>query len=297
MQEIIDISKGITKHRKRPLLILVLDNVKTFDIFTIHNALKGKSFDNLDVILQTPGGLINPAFQIIKILRKHAKKVHIIVPWIAKSAGTLICLGGDEILMTELSELGPLDSQITEEYEEDRSKTNSALNGFNALEQIQQHTLDTLDMTAKLIYRNSKMREYKAYQLASDFSAKASAPLYNQLDPKQIGLCARVLDLAEKYGITILNRYMGWDIKQATNTIKNLVWEYPDHDFVIDLDELKVLKLPVANTDDVITEISNDLRTHFINAIINRETIIELIEPESKPENRKYGKPKKTISR
>ncbi len=65
------------------------------------------------------------------------------MPWIAKSAGTLICLGADEILMPELSELGPLDSQITEEHEDDRSKTNSALNGFNALEQIQEHTIET----------------------------------------------------------------------------------------------------------------------------------------------------------
>ena len=41
------------------------------------------------MVLHTPGGHIESAYKIVKLLRKHAKKVNIIVPFYAKSAGTL----------------------------------------------------------------------------------------------------------------------------------------------------------------------------------------------------------------
>ncbi len=292
--EIISISKKIMEQRKFPLLILVLDYIKLVNYFDVYEELKGQSFKTIDVILQTTGGTINPAFQIIKMLRRHAEKVNIIVPWLAKSAGTLICLGADKILMTELSELGPLDSQISEEHEEDRSKTTSALNGFNALEQIREHAIETLDMTTKLIFNRSRMKTSRAFQLASEFSAKTCSPLYNQLDPKQIGLCARALDLGEKYGKTILTGDMKWDKEKARRTVERLVWDYPDHDFVIDLDELKELELPAILIDNKLTKTLDDMRESLIKAYIKNVSVIKLIKHNNKSKEQKNEKQETT---
>ena len=46
------------------------------------------------------------------MIRSKFDSVRFIIPNIAKSAATLLCLSGDEILMNEQSELGPVDPQM-----------------------------------------------------------------------------------------------------------------------------------------------------------------------------------------
>ena len=131
---IIEGAKKIAKERSNPVLVLDLKEISKGNLLVIHDLLCKKQFNVLDVVLQTPGGDIDAAFLITKVLRKHAKKINIIVPLYAKSAGTLVCLGADEILMTDLSELGPLDTQISEQQDGGHFRYISALNGFKALE-------------------------------------------------------------------------------------------------------------------------------------------------------------------
>ena len=66
-------------------------------------------------MLHTPGGDIDAAEKLITMVRTHVGNGHlrIIVPDFAKSAGTLMALGADMILMSDTSELGPIDPQIT----------------------------------------------------------------------------------------------------------------------------------------------------------------------------------------
>lgn len=66
----------------------------------------------LDLFLQTPGGDPTAAERIVMTCRSYAKSFRVIVPQTAISAGTLIAMGADSILMTETSELGPIDPQM-----------------------------------------------------------------------------------------------------------------------------------------------------------------------------------------
>ncbi|MBU2578489.1 hypothetical protein KKA69_06755 [Patescibacteria group bacterium] len=68
--------------------------------------------DNLDVLLHSPGGSPEAAESIVSLLRSRFTSLRFIVPHIAKSAATMICCAGDEILMDERSELGPIDPQM-----------------------------------------------------------------------------------------------------------------------------------------------------------------------------------------
>lgn len=71
--------------------------------------------ENLDLMLHTPGGDIDAAEKLISMVRTRVGngRLRIIVPDFAKSAGTLMALGADTILMSDTSELGPIDPQIT----------------------------------------------------------------------------------------------------------------------------------------------------------------------------------------
>lgn len=267
-------------------MLLNLIEISKVNLLTVHDLLCKKSFKTIDVVLQTPGGDINAAFLITKVLRKHADKVNIIVPLYAKSAGTLMCLGADQILLTDLSELGPLDTQIYEEQDGGEFRYISALNGFKALEEIRLHAIESLDIVTKLILARSSLKIPEAIRFATEFSGKTSGTLYSKLNPEKIGEYARALEIGERYGIMLLTRYRGWDDEKAKITIKTLVKEYPSHSFIIDLDELQSLGLPAYKIDDRLTDCMLGLRKYLLQT---KKDVIELFElkdeiVESSPE-------------
>ena len=69
---------------------------------------------DLDLLLHTPGGDIDAAEKCISLVSATvgAARLRVIVPDYAKSAGTLMAMGADKILMSDTSELGPIDPQI-----------------------------------------------------------------------------------------------------------------------------------------------------------------------------------------
>lgn len=68
--------------------------------------------DGLDLVLSTRGGAISSTRRIAMLLREFAGHVTILVPHHARSAGTLLCLSADEVVLGPLAELGPVDSTM-----------------------------------------------------------------------------------------------------------------------------------------------------------------------------------------
>lgn len=65
----------------------------------------------LDVILHTPGGVSFHGWQIARALKAHKGRKTVFVPYFAWSAGTIIALAADEIVMSPHAALGPIDTQ------------------------------------------------------------------------------------------------------------------------------------------------------------------------------------------
>jgi ATP-dependent protease ClpP protease subunit len=67
----------------------------------------------VDVLLQTPGGDVDAAAKMWRVLRARVGEaaIRVIVADYAKSAGTLMALGADLLVMSDSSELGPIDPQ------------------------------------------------------------------------------------------------------------------------------------------------------------------------------------------
>ena len=66
----------------------------------------------LDVLLHSPGGSPTATESIVKLLRARFSPIRFIVPHTAKSAATMLALSGNEILLGEAAELGPIDPQL-----------------------------------------------------------------------------------------------------------------------------------------------------------------------------------------
>ena len=95
----------------------------------------------LDLLLHSPGGDVNAAEKLVLMLRAKVEgaaaptddgALRIIVPDWAKSAATLMSLGADRIVMSDTSELGPIDPQFTV-ARGDRQETYSAWDYLRAL--------------------------------------------------------------------------------------------------------------------------------------------------------------------
>ncbi len=66
----------------------------------------------LDILLQSPGGFPAATETIVEEIRRKFGHVRFIVPAYAKSAATMMVMSGDEILIDEDGELGPIDPQM-----------------------------------------------------------------------------------------------------------------------------------------------------------------------------------------
>ena len=83
------------------------------DFYVIRDLLASKKdLQKIDIYIETPGGSGETAEEIVKFLRNNFDTVSFVVSGEAKSAGTIIVLSGDEILMTETGSLGPIDAQM-----------------------------------------------------------------------------------------------------------------------------------------------------------------------------------------
>ena len=94
--------------------ILIVGNMEPGMDIRVRIALEQipKHKDQLLVILHTPGGEIEVVKKIVATLRHFYKTVDFLVPVQAMSAGTVLVMSGDEILMDYFSCLGPIDPQI-----------------------------------------------------------------------------------------------------------------------------------------------------------------------------------------
>jgi hypothetical protein len=111
--------KEIQTVTKRKLIVYVanfnhpLGGIHLTDIMPFEEILRtADPSDEIDLLLNSPGGEINAAEKIVAMLRARYTHLRVVVPNQAKSAATLIALASDQVVMGYLSELGPIDSQI-----------------------------------------------------------------------------------------------------------------------------------------------------------------------------------------
>ena len=66
----------------------------------------------ITLFLYSNGGQMETPWKLVTMLREYCEELHIIVPYRAYSAATMIAIGTDKILMTSKSELGPIDPAL-----------------------------------------------------------------------------------------------------------------------------------------------------------------------------------------
>lgn len=84
------------------------------DIPKMTTVMEKMGNNDLLFIIHSPGGSGDAAAQIIEYIRKKyaEKKITAVVPHKAMSAATMMCMGCDNIILSKLASLGPIDPQF-----------------------------------------------------------------------------------------------------------------------------------------------------------------------------------------
>ena len=137
--------RRIAELRQRHVLVIAADVqnrlavLSNEDLLAIRDQLSNIDGGNaIDLILETPGGSGEAAEDIVRLIRDRFPSMGVIVPGTAKSAGTILAMAGDEILMSDESGLGPIDAQITQ-----KGKVFSAHALLQGMDQIKQEIEET----------------------------------------------------------------------------------------------------------------------------------------------------------
>ncbi len=177
----------------------------------------------LVVILESSGGDIDAAYNLAHLLRKYGDKgLRFIIPRWAKSAATLLACSGNEILMSPVAELGPLDPQIT------------ATNRFEG--RREQFSPLHIESTLELI-RNEYHNGHK--ELAEGLMQRLQYPL-------TLGSFKKSLELSKQYMEKLLTSGMLKDNpSEVAKVAERLTEGYADHGFCINIEEARTIGLAV----------------------------------------------------
>jgi hypothetical protein len=211
--------------------------------------------DNVFLILTTRGGSPDAAYRMARCLRRHYAKVILYIHGMCKSAGTLVAIGADEIILSDYGEFGPLDVQLgkTDELFENHSGLNitQALASLNTrvVEFFRESLLDLRGGSG------GQLSTRLASEIASKLAIGVYESIYRQVDPLQLGSMERAVQIASFYG----NRLAKGRNNLKPNAVDRLVNGYPSHSFVIDIDEASTLFNNVRPPDDTEEQLGDSI--------------------------------------
>jgi ATP-dependent protease ClpP protease subunit len=175
----------------------------------------------VDLLLHTPGGDIDAAEKLVTLLRAKVGDegiLRIIVPDFAKSAGTLMALGANKIVMSDSSEIGTIDPQIWLKDGRGNEICHSVL-----------HYLEAYEVFEKKVRDNQ-----------TDSAARA---MFEKFDPATLHKFTAVRDRARTFAENLLKR-QGVNWTEIANKLMDIK-EYPSHGQMIGCELAKGIGLDI----------------------------------------------------
>jgi Serine dehydrogenase proteinase len=197
----------------------------------------------IDLLIYSTGGATMAAWGLVNLLREFADRLCVLVPFKAHSSATLIALGADEIVMSRMGQLSPVDPTINSPF-------NPVLPG-----QIPGTTPQFLPVSVEdvigfidLLREEGKLKEETSLTellkaLASDIRPLALGSVYRA--KKLIGMLAR----------NLLAIHMGpEDEAKIEKIVETLTRKLYSHDYLIGRREAKEIDLKVADCPEDLEE-------------------------------------------
>jgi len=230
---------------------------------------KKRNRENVILILSTYGGDPDAAYRIARFLQDHYKRFTLHVYGFCKSAGTLLALGANDIVMGDRAEFGPLDVQLHKPDE--FMHRVSGLDITKALASISDSAWEAFQNCFLSVRARSGgvITTKTASEIAAQVITGLFSPITQNIDPLKLGEMQRSMDIAVDYGMRL-----GASRELATT----LAAKYPHHGFVIDFAESKRLFNCVRQPNEHEMDLAMQLQKFFESNI--DEDVIRHPSPE-----------------
>ena len=220
----------------------------TLVLFTDHLD-RIKKAKKISLYLYTRGGDTLTAWSLVNLIRNFCEELEIIVPFNCHSAGTLICLGANKIVMTKQATLGPIDPSINSPF-------NPPAPGFPpniTLPVSVEHVNSYLEIAKNVLkIRNSASRSNILIELS------------NKIHPHTLGAVYKSRSQIKMIAEKLLN-YQSLNKTQVKRIINFLCSESGSHDYTIYRNEAKEslglkIEKPSEVEYNIIHDIYNDIQ-------------------------------------
>lgn len=268
---------------KRPVWLLIQDGTAgSFTIIT-RQVLEGfvrlreqlKADEPVALLIHSSGGDPSAAYQLAMTLNRRCGSFVAVVPRYAKSAATLLSLGAESIMLGACGELGPLDAQV---FDPESEQWLPALDEVEALSRLNAFGLDALNSVIVKVAlgldldRLSTKDVKSLLPLVIPYVTGLTRPLLEKVDVVRYTRKARALKVAEMYAERLLN--VRHTRPQAKRLSTALAWDYPDHGFVIDIEELGRLGLEAgqlsADENRIVDAVFLELAKANVSTVVGR---------------------------
>ena len=237
--------------------------------------------ERISLILHTNGGRTLSAWQLVNLIRMFCEDLEVIVPFTALSAGTLIAIGANQIIMTKQATLGPIDPSI--------------VNPLNPIARVQgAETLVPVSVESVRSYLDVARKELvlKGEKALSSILRD----LTDYIHPLVLGEIFRsqsqIRFLAEK-----LLTHQIYDKERVKLIIDFLCGESGSHDYTINRREASELGLEVEKPSDSLYQILREIQISYTEELQLAEPFNRwsLIDPSKLKEANQYSLPRGLI--
>jgi Periplasmic serine proteases (ClpP class) len=190
----------------------------------------------IDLVLSTNGGDAEAPWRFVSLIREYADKFSILLPHRAASAGTLTALGADEIVMTPMSVLGPIDP----------SRTHPLLPMREGAKQPE--PISVQDMRHAMQFIREAAPNDPKFAYTPEAMARIFEALFDKIHPLAIGAIEQSYALAKLIGKQCLRSHVTGDDAEARidGIVNKLCDDYKSHSYQIARKEAKDLGLDVV---------------------------------------------------
>ena len=247
----IELYKKLEEERKSKLLVYITGDRNGWgtriaedaaDYIAEHLDIIGP-VNKISLFLYTTGGSTLAGWNIVNLIRQFCKELEIIVPNKARSTGTLMCLGADNIIMTKQATLGPIDPSV-----------NNPLNPEIPNMQNQRYPVSVEAIKGFIELAKHELAIKDDNALASIFGTLAE-----KVHPLVLGEVYRAIGQIQMLARKLLRHQVTDEVK-IQKIISFLCSESGSHDYTINRREAKEeLGLNVETPSDELYKLINDI--------------------------------------
>lgn len=189
--------------------------------------------ERIGLWINSRGGATEVPWKVVSLFREYADAFTVLVPYRAHSSATLICLGADELVLTPMSELGPVDPSRRHPLLPAVDNPDGSKAPITVSVQDLRHVLEFLQRQI-------------GNDLPPEVAAQVYTALFDHVHPLAMGALEQSWALANQIGTQVLSTRLD-DEDEISRIVERFADYYKSHLYQINRNEAREIGLPVRD--------------------------------------------------